>query len=124
MHPATESPHRCVICGEPCSLEVCLTDEKGPHCSQRVLPNPLMCYQTLLLKALTFDKPRISIKPFKIDQPRPAPYGKFLFMKKEPSPKRILAVRCPTCGAAPGRTVNSAQVSPARNRIETADCLH
>jgi hypothetical protein len=95
MHPETESPHLCVICGEPCSLETCLIDEKG-----RIVHKE--CYQTLLLKALNFDKPRIFREPFKTDQPRPAHYGKLFFMKKEPSPKRILAIRCPTCGAAPG----------------------
>jgi hypothetical protein len=99
MNPSTESPHLCVICGEPCSLEECLTDEKG-----RIVHKE--CYQTLLLRALNFDKlPGISTtrqKPFNIDQPSTVHYGKLLFMKKEPSPKWILAVRCPTCGAAPG----------------------
>ena len=43
-----------------------------------------------------------------------APFGVFIApwatiahagqaMKKEPSPKKILAVTCPTCGAAPGK---------------------
>jgi len=99
MNPSTESPYLCVICGKPCSLEECLTDEKG-----RIVHKE--CYQTLLLRALNFDKlPGISTtrqKPFNIDKPSTVHYGKLLFMKKEPSPKWILAVRCPTCGAAPG----------------------
>lgn len=28
--------------------------------------------------------------------------GQYLPMKAEPSPKQVLAVPCPTCGAAPG----------------------
>jgi hypothetical protein len=99
MNPSTVSPHLCVICGEPCSLETCLADEKG-----RIVHKE--CYQTLLLKALNFDKsPGISTirrKPFKIDQPSAVRDGKLLLMKREPNPKWILAVRCPTCGAAPG----------------------
>jgi len=82
MNPSTESPHLCEICGEPCSLEECLTDEKG-----RIVHKE--CYQTLLLRALNFDKlPGISTtgqKPFNIDQLSKVHYGKLLFMKKEPS---------------------------------------
>src|SRR4029077_14932066 len=41
--------------------------------------------------------------------------------KKEISLKEVLAVPCPTCGAASGRSVNLARANRARIHIETAD---
>ena len=46
--------------------------------------------------------------------------GSFLDMKREPSLKQILAVRCPTCGAAPGKrcelTTGQPRTEPHRDR--------
>jgi len=50
----------------------------------------------------------------KIDQSYTLDLGHCLFaiMKKELSPKQILAVRCPTCGAAPGKKCELASGLP------------
>jgi hypothetical protein len=36
-------------------------------------------------------------------------------MTKEPNPKQILAIRCPTCGAAPGEKRELATGQPRNN---------
>jgi hypothetical protein len=44
----------------------------------------------------------------------------FSAMKKELSPEQILAIRCPTCGAAPGKkcvlTTGKPRTDPHRDR--------
>jgi hypothetical protein len=59
---------------------------------------------------------------FKIDHSCVSVLGHYLSdMKKELGPKQALDVHCPTCGAAPGRSVSLALVNPAPTRIATAE---
>ncbi|MGA8765295.1 MAG: hypothetical protein WB562_20675 [Candidatus Sulfotelmatobacter sp.] len=52
-------------------------------------------------------------KLIKIDHPNGSDFGIiFLVMKNGVTPKLILAIRCPTCGAAPGKKCELATGQP------------
>jgi hypothetical protein len=53
--------------------------------------------------------------PFKIDQPYTRVRSIIFLMKKELNPKQVLAVRCPTCGAAPGEKCELSTGQPRMN---------